>query len=354
MHEIVANIHMHTRHSDGSGSHADLISAAQRAGLDAIIVTDHNKLVREFEGYHGEGDKKLLVLVGEEVHDRALDPEKNHLLVLGASTEMVQFASDPQKLIDHAGKAGGLTFLAHPHDIEVPWLKADDISWVRWDVQNYTGIELWNALTEMKPLMPTKLRGAFYLFVPSLIAHGPNPRTLTKWDELLAAGRRVAAIGGSDAHAWVVSQGPIRKLAFPYEFHFRSVNTHILLSEPLSGDLATDRQAVYAALAQGSAFIGYDLPAPTRSFRFWAEADGGPVQMGLERSIGNGAILRAQLPRPAELRLLRNGKLVSHHHKTRELSFDTSKPGVYRLEAFVRYRGARRGWIYTNPIYLRA
>ena len=45
MHEIILNLHMHTRYSDGAGTHADIATAAMKAGLDAVIVTDHNVLV---------------------------------------------------------------------------------------------------------------------------------------------------------------------------------------------------------------------------------------------------------------------------------------------------------------------
>ena len=31
----------------------------------------------------------------------------------------------------------------------------------------------------------------------------------------------------------------------------------------------------------------------------------------------------------------------------------TSEPGVYRIEAYRRYLGRRRGWIFSNPIYVR-
>ena len=72
MPEIVVNLHMHTRYSDGTGSHADIASAALRAGLDAVIVTDHNVLVQGIEGYVRQGRRRVLVLVGEEVHDQDL------------------------------------------------------------------------------------------------------------------------------------------------------------------------------------------------------------------------------------------------------------------------------------------
>ena len=175
MHEIIVNLHMHTRYSDGSGTHKDIATAALKAGVDAVIVTDHNVLVQGFEGYYKEKTKKILMLIGEEIHDQARDPQKNHLLAFGAGRELATFAENPQRLIDQVREAGGLSFLAHPDDPAAPAFKETDISWEDWSVQNYTGIELWNALSELKTIVPTKLHGAFYAFFPALVAHQPIP-----------------------------------------------------------------------------------------------------------------------------------------------------------------------------------
>ncbi|MBK8418481.1 MAG: hypothetical protein IPL17_06450 [Anaerolineales bacterium] len=107
-------------------------------GVDVVIVTDHNILVQGFEGYYKEKNKKIMMLIGEEVHDQARDPQKNHLLVLGAGRELATFAENPQLLINQVRDAGGLSFLAHPDDPETPAFKELDISWEDWSVQNYT------------------------------------------------------------------------------------------------------------------------------------------------------------------------------------------------------------------------
>src|SRR3989304_3847025 len=108
MHEVIINLHMHTRYSDGSGIHKDIAAAALKADVDAVIVTDHNVLVHGFEGYYKEKNKKILMLIGEEVHDQARDPQKNHLLVFGANREVAAFAKKPQNLINQVHEAGGL------------------------------------------------------------------------------------------------------------------------------------------------------------------------------------------------------------------------------------------------------
>ena len=147
MHEIVVNLHMHTRYSDGGGSHQDIAEAALKCGLDAVLVTDHNVLVPGFEGYIKDGKRKVLMLIGQEIHDQDRDPQKNHLLVFGAEKELATFADDPQMLINAIHESGGLSFLAHPNDPAAPAFHETDISWTDWSVTHYTGIELWNGLS---------------------------------------------------------------------------------------------------------------------------------------------------------------------------------------------------------------
>ena len=71
LHEYCGNLHTHTRYSDGAGSHNDIALAAMKAGLDFVVVTDHNVYVRGLDGYRTQGTNRVLLLVGEEVHDQA-------------------------------------------------------------------------------------------------------------------------------------------------------------------------------------------------------------------------------------------------------------------------------------------
>ncbi len=353
MHEIVVNLHMHTRYSDGSGTHKDIARAALKTGVDVVIVTDHNILVQGMEGYYREKNKRVLMLIGEEIHDQDRDPQKNHLLVFGAGRELATFADDPQLLIDQVRESGGLAFIAHPNDPAAPTFNETDISWVDWSVQNYTGIELWNALSELKTVVPTKLHGLLYAYFPALIANQPIPATINKWDELLSAGRRVVAIGGSDAHAMRMSMGPLSRIIFPYEFHFRAVNTHVILTEPLTGDSIVDRKLVYDAMGNGHAFVGYDLSASTKGFRFTAQGREKTVIMGEEIPAKGGVTLQGRLPFTAEVRLIKDGQLLYKWNSQTACTYITTEPGVYRIEAHKNYLGKKRGWIYSNPIYLR-
>jgi hypothetical protein len=354
MNEVIVNLHMHSRYSDGSGTHKDIAQAGFRAGVDVVIVTDHNVLVQGFEGYYKEKNKRLLMLIGEEIHDQKRDPQKNHLLAFGAGRELATFADDPQLLIDQVREAGGICFIAHPDDPAAPAFNETDISWEAWDVDGYTGIELWNALSELKTIIPTKLHAAFYAFFPAFVAHHPLPSTITKWDELLSNGLRVVAVGGSDAHALKLHMGPIGRVIYPYEFHFRTVNTHVLTSQPLCGDVKVDKQLIYEAMAEGRCFVGYDLGTSTRGFRFTAQGkDNKSVVMGEEIAAKGGVTLQAALPKMAEIRLMKDGAVLQTWTNQISCTHITTEPGVYRVEAHRNYLGKKRGWIYSNPIYVR-
>lgn len=353
MHEIIVNLHMHTRYSDGTGLHKDIAAAAMRTGLDAVIVTDHNVLVKDFEAYHRDGDKKVLMLVGEEIHDQARDPQKSHLLVFGVNRDLAPLAGNPQALINAVRDAGGICFLAHPHETAAPIFHETNISWDDWDVQGYTGIELWNHLSHLKYILTSWPRSIFNVFLPYFFARNPDPATLQKWDELLESGRRVAAIGGSDAHALHYRLGPIQKTIFPYDFHFRAMNTHLLMPRPLGNDSNADIRLVLEALGRGRGFVAYDLIGPARGFRFNAQGREGEAVMGDEIPLAGGVTLQVKLPVTAEISLWRNGRKVRAWKRAERCTYTVTEAGAYRVEVHKMYLGARRGWIFSNPIYIR-
>lgn len=352
MNEIVASLHNHTLYSDGSGSHFQLINEALTAGIDVLITTDHNVLVRGADRYSSRDGRHLLLLTAEEVHDQDRQPQKSHMLVIGAKKELAQYAFSPQTLIDQAESAGAVTFLAHPYESDLPMFHEPDISWADWEVTGFTGLEIWNHFSEFKDAARGLWRTIFYAFNPEEYPRGPRPETLSKWDELLSQGRQVVAVGGADSHAIQFHWSLLRKVIFPYQFHFSCVNTHLLLHEGFTFDLDHDRDLVLKALRSGSAFVGYDLPADTRGFRFTAETDDTRVSMGQKISIEHGATLCIHLPQPAKTRLIHNGKVVEEWEGTNQLVSTANKTGAYRVECRIDFHGIERGWIFSNPIYV--
>jgi len=163
----------------------------------------------------------------------------------------------------------------------------------------------------------------------------------------------VAVVGGSDAHELKARLGPLRRTLFPYEFHFRSINTHLITPVGLTDDLIEDRQTVFEALSHGRAFIGYDLPASTRGFRFTAQGMDQTAQMGDEINAKYGVTLQIRVPQPSECRLIRDGKLVKTWQAREYCTHITNESGAYRVEVYIDFLGRRRGWIFSNPIYIR-
>jgi len=351
--EIAINLHMHTRHSDGTGTHQDIAEAAIKTGLQAVIVTDHNILVQDQEGYFAMGEDSVLVLVGEEIHDNNTQRRNNHLLVFGVDHEMADLAQDTQELITKIDQVGGLSFLAHPIDPAAPKFNQGDFSWDKWDVTGFTGIELWNGFSEFKTRLKSNLAALWYAFNPSRIARGPIPETIMIWDRLTAAGKKIIAVGGSDAHAMHANLGPVKRTVFPYQYHFKSVNTHLLLPENLSGDLNRDKSLIYDALRQGHAFIGYDLLHSSRGFRFTGTGIGVIAVMGDEISVDDGITFQINLPSKAECILIKDGQPVKHWQDKKICSYSATGPGVYRVEVYQQFLGRRRAWIFSNPIYIR-
>lgn len=352
MKELITNLHIHSTYSDGSSSFQAIAKAGLEAGLDVLIATDHNALIKGAEAYYRKGRQRLLFLVGEEVNDRNRQPQKNHLLVFGHADELSAYASDPQLLINNARQAGGLSFIAHPYEDELKMINEPDISWVDWQVTGFHGIEIWNHLSELKSVSPNWLKLLLHVFFPSFYARGPNPHALQKWDSLTRPNKRIVAVGGSDSHQIIFKKGLFRKLIFPYAFHFRSVNTHILVPKDLTGNLPEDRQMVLEAFRRGNAFVGYDLPAPTKGFRFTAQGSFADAHMGDEIALESSVTFQVRIPQRADCRLIQNGQVIKEWHDQEICTLTTTEEGVYRVECYLNYLGARRGWIFSNPIYV--
>jgi hypothetical protein len=353
MAEIVLNLHIHTCYSDGSLSHEEIARKALTAGLDALMVTDHNVLVEKAQRYYQFGNKKILLMVGEEIHDQSRQPQKSHLLVFGARQDLACFAYNPQLLIDKVNQCGGICFLAHPFDPALPAFGEDDISWADWMVKGYTGLELWNGFSEFKVHVHSKIKAIFYAFFPQFMPHQPPQETLKIWDNLLNEGKKIVAIGGSDAHARQYHLGPLSRIIFPYEFHFNAINTHVIIKTNLNGNQSRDGQQILDGLKSGHCFIGYDLPASTRNFYFGVENSINQISMGDEIKFNPNIILKITIPGKCECRLIKNGEKIGFWPNHESISYSVDEPGVYRVECYRWYLGIKRGWIFSNPIYIR-
>jgi hypothetical protein len=353
MEEFITNIHIHTSYSDGRKLHREIAEDAIKTDLDAIIITDHNIYVSGLDGYYTKGDQKVLVIVGEEIHNKNRIPQKNHLLVMGINKSFASYANSPQELINSIKEVHGLSFIAHPYDPELPAFGEEDLSWEDWSIAGYTGLELWNNLSEFKIRVSNILQAVFYAFFPAFLAKEPPFQIRKIWDSLLAEGRQVVAIGGSDAHTLVYQFGPFKKTVFPYSYHFKTINTHILIQDELTFDAKNDSKVILSALEKGNAFVANDRIRLTRGFRFYATANNKSHIMGEELPFIEGITLTVELPAEAECILLKDGKPVVRKQKCERLTYSVESKGCYRVECYRSNLLERRGWIFSNPIYIR-
>ena len=346
LHDLACVVHLHSTYSDGTGTVPQIAHAAHRAGADVVLLTDHDTMAartRGEEGWHGT----VLVLVGEEVSPR----KRNHYLAFGLDEPVDHDGMTPADICAAVEDAGGFGFAAHPFSPGSERFRQPGMPWEDVECERLRGIELWNFVGDSAELIDGVGALARFVAAPDRFLDGPPARNLAEWDRL-GARRRVAAIGGLDAHQIGVRvRGHVPLRLMGYQRSFRQLRTHVLCDELPDGDVGHDGAQVYDALRAGRCFIAMDVLAPARGFAFWANGGAGELCMGSEAPAGDWT-LHVRLPRPAEVRLLRDGEEVARTGGA-TLDHPADGPGVYRVEARLRAHGAARTWILSNPIYLR-
>ncbi|MCS0635874.1 CehA/McbA family metallohydrolase [Streptomyces sp. LP05-1] len=163
--------HLHTVHSDGRRTPAEVAAAARAAGLDFINSSEHNTTSAHaaWEGLWGDD---LLILTGEEVTTRT-----GHAVAIG--TDPGAFADWRYRARDGRfgrvargiHRAGGLVVPAHPH------AGCPGCAW-KHGYAEADAVEVWNGPWTAE-----------------------DELALGDWDaRLTGSGRWLPAMGGSDAH----------------------------------------------------------------------------------------------------------------------------------------------------------
>ena len=346
--EYVGNIHIHSVHSDGRGSYAEIAGKAAKAGLDFIVFNDHHysssPLNIKEEGFYGN----LVVLIGLEIG------RKDHHYLAFDVKKMAGFDQlDPQGVIDEVNRQGGFGVLAHPFEKGMPFHeKSITYKWKDLTVSDFTGLCIWNFTSRWKERVRSIFHGLFFTVFKSQTLEGPSLETVSFWDRLCEK-RKVVAVGGSDAHGSVFRLGPVKIVPISYDFILRSVNIHLFLKRRIINDFKAARSDIYDAIREGRLFIANDKIFPARGFKFYfVSDDGSDLLMGEEGFFHEGNVF-VELPSYGEVRLFRNGLQVKTFRGT-EAVFRITAKGVYRVEVYRKIMlFGWRPWIFTNPIYLR-
>jgi hypothetical protein len=346
MHDLACVVHLHSIYSDGTGTVPQIARAARRAGADVVLLTDHDTLEakdRGEEGWYGG----VLLLVGTEVSPR----RRNHYLAFGLDRAIDHDGLDAAGICRAVSEAGGFGFAAHPFSRgsdrfrdRAPGMPFEDL-----ECEALHGVELWSFVNDTGEAAGSIADMLRFVATPARMLDHPPERNMRIWDELCRT-RHVVAIGGLDAHQFGKRIGPVVPIrVMAYRRSFRFIRTHVLCDEAPNGELEHDREQVYGALRTGRCYIAVDSVAPATGFRF----DADDLPMGAEAPAGPRRTLRARVPLPARLSLLRDGVEVAGAVGD-ALEHEVEEPGVYRVEAYRRAKGRERTWILSNPIYLRA
>jgi hypothetical protein len=346
-------MHVHTRRSDGSGSVDDVASAAARAGLNFVILTDHGDGTRDPDPPRYRSG--VLCIDAVEISTRT-----GHLVALGIPRTTYSLGGEARDVVEDVKRLGGMAIAAHSAS------PRPQLRWTDWKVQ-LDGFEWVNADSEWRnesvaAIVRTLLTYPFRR--PETLARTlDRPEdSLRRWDEMTAE-RPVVAVAAADAHARI----PLTGLRDPYSSRFslhvpgyEQVFRTFSIAIPgvtLTGESNADAQVVLEAIRRGRVFSSIDALAGPVALTFSATGVDGTVAMG-EDVIAKGPVtfqVQSNAPDGTRFSLLRGGTPI-HTATGAHFEYQSSDPGVYRVEA--QWPGAPGEppipWLVSNPIYVRS
>lgn len=343
-------VHVHSVHSDGSGTLEEIGNAAVASELDFVLLTDHSTVAGASnggEGYYGSA----LVMVGEEINT-----SYGHVLALGTTRHLEQDGPDGfPGLLNAIRSDGGISVVAHPYGRR---------AWQEWGFTGMQGLEVFNADSEWRNdnLWEWTRALVWYPLFPVAALNGLvdyPAENVGRLDKMAASGH-VVGVASVDAHARIPLWGD-QFLPFPaYERMFNWFRTYVLTDEPLTGIAEHDKRAINAAIAQGRSFSVVEGYGAGHGFSFVYADDDTTVTMGgstSKKSDGRFTVSTG-VQGGVVIRLMQDGGFAAESHAD-EATFEVDESGVYRVEVFQirRYLPlfdvSERPWIISNPIWIR-
>ena len=338
-------IHCHSTYSDGTGDMEEIGKAANDAGLDFVLMTDHDQM-KPVEDGQEKWNGSSLIICGTEV-----TPDKNHYIVFGDKKLKdvdKRRGLKPQEYIDAVNAQGWFGFIAHPDHGGTTKFGIPSYRWEDWNVTNYTGMGLWDLMTDWQSQLDREdVSLEVYTSFEDWLS-GPRIETLKRWDELNKKAK-VVGIGEIDNHKYKKDYNGTTLEIFPYETAFKTVTNHILLDNPLEKDFKKAKKQVLDAVKHGALYVSFDWWDDPTEFSF--EIDNGKKIAGMGDTIelGEKTELVASFPQEALLNVYKNGESILEEEGD-EILVDLTEPGAYRVEAM------RNDivWILSNNIYVQA
>ncbi len=131
-----AELHSHTRHSDGTRTVEDNFALGRARGLAVVATTDHDMIDAALHGAKVAAERGIETVVGQEITTR----RQHHIVGLYLREAVPVFKSVPET-VARIRDQGGLAIVAHPFLPYPGATSADRIR--RWlDETSFDGIEL--------------------------------------------------------------------------------------------------------------------------------------------------------------------------------------------------------------------
>lgn len=381
-------LHAHAEDSDHTGGTLpEMLADAKKAGVHAILLTDHFRPPRDFIDGRWRGIKDgVFFIPGAEVHGFLAYPTRSIL------DRMDLKGSD---FINTVTVDDGMIFLSHTEERQHH--PADGLTGVEvynrhYDAKRDKGSLLALALMLTDPKQLAALENSLRLYPDEVLAFQCDyPDIYLKtWDEGTKK-LRLTGVAANDCHhnqvflVKVVDEQTVlvgtnvdaddkmrrvtaavrpgikemtkgrkpgdvlARLDFdPYYRSFRNSSTHVFAPR-------LEEAAIRAALKAGHAYVAHDWMCDATGFRFKAvDSRGAPAaHMGDEVAMSEGLTLFARLPVPATIRLLLHGREIARSEGKGEFTYAVAEKGAYRLEAWLKLDAEWRPWIFSNPVYVR-
>ncbi len=318
--------HVHSVYSHDSQASLDFIrKSARKAGLDFVVVTDHNTL-EGMEHYKKEGDfSSPLLIFGNEI-----STVDGHLIALGVHGATPGDRTSAN-LIKWIHSQGGYAVLAHPTGKKKPW--------INWQVQDWDGMEVYNFADDFYRGNKIKIVvKAIFLPPDSFLSRTAKvpKESLKVWRDELKS-RPVAAFGGTNAHLKVKLAGWTPE---NFLLYLKSVTTYVYAK-------SLDEKAILKALGEGRGFVALEAFGSAREFSFAIKSGQAVYGPGEHVKLETPAALSVTLPKEARIELYRNGELLKEADGNK-LEAEIDKAGTYHAEVYA----GKKLWIYSNPIYV--
>lgn len=332
----IGAIHIHSVYSDGTGDIESISKAAKNAGLDWIIVTDHNSFEIEEGIYNG-----VYVIKGEEISPK----DENHYLALGIN-KYIQPNVNAKHNIEAVKLNGGFGFAAHADESDY---RRNSHQPIKWTNKNITpdGVEIWNWFSEWADNLND--RNIFslayaYLFKHNLIKEA-NATTIKWWDKLNnTSDKIIPAIGGIDAHALKIKGYVIPVTIFPYQDMFKTIVNVISSNKPFAKDFETRKTQILEAIKTGRNLI-INRVVSTEIPIFKISNKNQTVTSGESISLDNETLLNVQTKKKGSIKIFYNGKEIKSVISN-SIKMLLNEVGKYRVEI----KFGKRGFAYSNPI----